>query len=198
MKEDWLEGNVYPRCHSSVRLSALLVCRGLPLPRIRGAAVHLEVWGWRLDFLCIILIAYNNYFLPQARRRQSPSLSLSPRLSNWNLSLQSERVQGLAGYCTQGPNYSPKATLSSPQIQLTAWDLRSNVTERVVCPNSCSKRFFLLWFCFLCWQTVRVVLILGSESCGHVQSIQRWEHVGAAAEAQNIVSCKTILCQISL
>lgn len=35
-------------------------------------------------------------------------LDLSPRLSNWNLSLQNESMQGLAGYCTQGTDCSSK------------------------------------------------------------------------------------------
>lgn len=37
-------------------------------------------------------------------------LTLSLGFSNWNLSLQSESVQGLAGYCPQGPGASPQDT----------------------------------------------------------------------------------------
>lgn len=42
------------------------------------------------------------------RKAAGPVLDLSPRLSNWNLSLQNESVQGLAGYCTQGTDCSSK------------------------------------------------------------------------------------------
>lgn len=45
---------------------------------------------------------------------------LSPRLSNWNLSLQSERVQGLAGYCTQGTGCSSRGPFTFEPTALSS------------------------------------------------------------------------------
>lgn len=54
-----------------------------------------------------------------------PILSLSPRLSNWNLSLQNKWVQGLAGYCTQGTDCSSKGPLAfKPKTTLFKCDRR--------------------------------------------------------------------------
>lgn len=104
-----------------------------PICRPHQSADHIHCWGskeepnnfrfainqfcWYMYILCLIEQITNdtsNYH-PQARRGPGPSLS--PRFSNWNLSLQSERVQGLAGYCTQGPEYS--SDLHQPHSQCT-------------------------------------------------------------------------------
>lgn len=101
-----------------MHVSASLVCRGRPLLRFAGGAGRLRacIRHW-ISFINIgslqKLYRRDNNFPSQAARRQSASLSLSPRLSNWNLSLQSVKSQGPSGYCTWGPSFSPRDTLSS-------------------------------------------------------------------------------------
>lgn len=57
-----------------------------------------------------------------------------------------KRVQGLSGYCTQGPDFSPKRpTLSLLQLQFTAWDVE--MWLNVLCEQTAARKgFFLVSF----------------------------------------------------
>ena len=58
------------------------------------------------------------------------------------------------------------------------------------------KVFFFL-FLFLCWLTVRVVLIFWSQIFANVQGISRWGHVAAAA-LSSAAEWFSVLSQVSL
>lgn len=113
MTENCQKGNVQHRCCFSLHLFALPELKRLVLEdrlsRIkRQVCLFFLLKGNTAFVICDSLF----FFLD---RQVDSGLSLSPRLSNWNLSLQSESVQGLAGYCTQGPGFSTQTILSSMQ-----------------------------------------------------------------------------------